>query len=175
MLYPPFCKQKMTHLCYLFFNRNGAVLYPDCALYEVGGNIGKLKCLYCSLWSKRGWHLHVFLLIELIRIARPYVMKCASAKQTRAVHLQLSEQTNAYYTHTHVCAVTWELTQWTEKKKKTCLASSALCKTSEPACWCLSLIQGHCFNTNLNSEKYHSLSSRKVIYITIFTAFLCFM
>lgn len=24
-------------------NRNGSVVYPDCALYEVGGNIGKLE------------------------------------------------------------------------------------------------------------------------------------
>lgn len=103
MLYPPFCKKKMTHLRDLFSDRNGAVLYPDCALYEVGGNIGKLKSLHCSLWSKQGWHSHVFLLIELMRVARSYVMKCASAKQTWAVHLQLSEQTNAYYTHTRLC------------------------------------------------------------------------
>lgn len=174
MLYPPFCKKKMTHLRDLFSDRNGAVLYPDCALYEVGGNIGKLKSLHCSLWSKQGWHSHVFLLIELMRVARSYVMKCASAKQTWAVHLQLSEQTNAYYTHTRLCCHR-RVDTVNRKKNKTCSASSALYKTSESARWCLNLTQGHCFNTNLNSEKYHSSSSRKIIYIRIFTAFLCFM
>lgn len=33
----------MLHKCCMSLNRNGAVAYPDCALYEVGGNIGKLE------------------------------------------------------------------------------------------------------------------------------------
>lgn len=55
--------------------------------------------------------MHVFLLIELISAARSCVMNRISAEQT-VVHLRLSEQTNAYntHTHTHVLAVTGELT-----------------------------------------------------------------
>lgn len=93
-------------------NRNGSVAAPDCALYEVGGNIGEwTRRLHRFLWPERRWHLHVFLLTELMRVARPHVMNCAIAKETQAsVHLRLSEQTNAHYTH--VCALAGELTRW---------------------------------------------------------------
>ncbi len=40
-----FMDEKDDTWCYVSINRNGAVTYPDCALYEVGGNIGKWKCL----------------------------------------------------------------------------------------------------------------------------------
>lgn len=32
-----------NNVCFMSVNRNGSVAYPDCALYEVGGNIGKWK------------------------------------------------------------------------------------------------------------------------------------
>lgn len=86
--------------CYIFAYRNGSFAYPDCAIYEVGGNIGRWKDEpFLSDWSDMLWHLHVFLLIELMRLARSYAMNCASTRETLAVHLQLSEQTNSYHTH----------------------------------------------------------------------------
>lgn len=60
--------------------RNGSVVYPDCALYEVGGNIGE----FFFLVVHQCWHLHVFLLTEQMRVSRSYVMKCAGTKETWA-------------------------------------------------------------------------------------------
>lgn len=100
-------------MCSVSPDRNGSVASPDCALYEVGGNIGEWKNPQHFMGWKQCWHLHVFMLIELMRGARPYVINGVNAKETRVVHLQLSEQTNAYYVH--VCALTGELTHGTTK------------------------------------------------------------
>lgn len=68
--------------------------------------------------------LHVFLLIELIRAGRSYVMNCASAK------LCICSYQSRQMLNTHVCAVTGELTRWTVKN----VFSQFRVKTSRSMC-----------------------------------------
>lgn len=103
-VYLPSRGKKGWHLSFICLSTERArrhIQTAPCTKWE-GILVSERSCAVL-LWSKQRRHLHVFLLIELMRVAR----SCASAKETRAVHLQLSEQTNAL---THACALAAELT-----------------------------------------------------------------
>lgn len=121
LMHPAVLHESVCSYMWLVKNKNR----PSCMVSRVCLSTGtarwRIRTAPCTKWAGisvsesvlrpvQHWHLRVFLLTEPTSVARSYVMKCTSAKETRAVHLQLSEQTNAYYTH--VCALTWELTQY---------------------------------------------------------------